>query len=283
MILRKKAEKKIQLYEDILIDLRDAIQTVREANKVEQAAKTKPSMLLSYLLYLRLTLTNSRTELMLQEKTLPKDRIRLVEMILHNFQEMITIPFLDQDEDFISEVEDMATIYKGVRCRYIADVYQTAKRWSESVALYGKSQEMLTRALKGLPGNSPFRGIVKETEEHIKSSLLVCRAQAILSGANESGGDGEGSMKMCRPKEPLIDRLDSYVLDESLLSGEPNVAQFPPDFRPIPAKPLFFDLALNHIKLPDKLEEQAGLSPKKSQTKDAGITGFVKGLWGWGK
>jgi signal recognition particle subunit SRP68 len=282
----KKADRKIQMYEDILIDLRDAIQTVRESNKADVAAnKAKPSMLLSYLLYLRLTLTNSRTELMLQEKTLPKDRIRLVEMILHNFQEMLTIPYLDQDVDFLNEIEDTSSVFKGIRCRYAADIYQTAKRWSEAATLYGKSQEILTRALRRLPASSPFKKHVKETEEHIQSSLLVCSAQATLSNASEVGA-GEGSMKMSRPKEPLAERMDEYILDESLLTPQPNLAVFPPDFVAIPSKPLFFDLALNHVTMPNSLEENAGVSPKKIQNKEAaaaGLTGFVKGLWGWGK
>ena len=55
--------------------------------------------------------------------------------------------------------------------------------------------------------------------------------------------------------------------------------------RPIACKPLFFDLALNHIKVPlDDIAEKAGVNSKKSPSKDsgAGLSGFVKGLWGWG-
>ena len=76
---------------------------------------------------------------------------------------------------------------------------------------------------------------------------------------------------------PLCDRLDKYAEDPSLTSKTPNVVHFPPDFEPIPAKPLFFDLALSHVEFPsldDKLEQ------KKQQ---GGLTGFVKGwLGGWG-
>lgn len=55
-------------------------------------------------------------------------------------------------------------------------------------------------------------------------------------------------------------------------------------YRPVPCKPLFFDLALNHIQYPkEEVQEQAGISSKKSPTAGAsGLTGFVKGLWGWG-
>ena len=81
----------------------------------------------------------------------------------------------------------------------------------------------------------------------------------------------------CSLQVPLCDRLDKYAEDPSLTSKTPNVVHFPPDFEPIPAKPLFFDLALSHVEFPsldDKVEQ------KKQQ---GGLTGFVKGwLGGWG-
>jgi len=74
-----------------------------------------------------------------------------------------------------------------------------------------------------------------------------------------------------------VDRLQDYCEDPALTTKQPNIFKLPPDFEPIPCKPLFFDLAFNQIEFPsldDKLEQK--------QTQAAGITGFVKGLWGWG-
>jgi len=105
-------------------------------------------MLLSYLLYLRARLTNARTELMIKDKTQPKDSVRLVEMIIHNFGEMKTIPGLDTDDDFQTEVEDQITVFRGVRCRYIGDLYKNNKRWSESARVYKRGEEYFSRAVK---------------------------------------------------------------------------------------------------------------------------------------
>ena len=65
--------------------------------------------------------------------------------------------------------------------------------------------------------------------------------------------------------------------DVSLTTATPNVIKLPPTMVPVPCKPLFFDLALNHISFPSLAEN---MENKKST--GAGITGFVKGLWGWG-
>ena len=77
-------------------------------------------------------------------------------------------------------------------------------------------------------------------------------------------------------EQSLSLRLDEFVEDPSLTSGSPNVIKVPPTMTPVPCKPLFFDLALNQISFPSLSEN---MESKKSAS---GITGFVKGLWGWG-
>lgn len=75
--------------------------------------------------------------------------------------------------------------------------------------------------------------------------------------------------------QPLIERLGDYVEDPSLATKKPNLIRVPPDFEAIPAKPVFFDLALGHVQFPsleDKMEQKR---------QPAGISGYLKG-WLWG-
>lgn len=91
----------------------------------------------------------------------------------------------------------------------------------------------------------------------------------------------EGALLFVLFTQPLIERLEDYAEDSSLTSKKPNLVSFPPDFEPIPCRPLFFDLALNHIDLPS-LEEH--LEQKQKAANPKGLTGFVKGwLWGGSK
>ena len=46
---------------------------------------------------------------------------------------------------------------------------------------------------------------------------------------------------------------------------------------PIPCKPLFFDLAMNHLKMPSLASK---LETKKEGDQKAGLGGWI---WGWGK
>ena len=65
--------------------------------------------------------------------------------------------------------------------------------------------------------------------------------------------------------------MDRYV--EAAPAANNGLVRLPPGFKPVPAKPLFFDLALNHIDLPP-LEE---LTAQKG-----GILGSLGG-WLWRK
>lgn len=89
----------------------------------------------------------------MQDKNQPKDCVRLLEIILHNLSEMKSINLLDADEDFQQEIDDQISVYRGVRCRYLADALKTAKKWGESLALYEKAKDHFRRGQKGKTRN----------------------------------------------------------------------------------------------------------------------------------
>ncbi len=72
--------------------------------------------------------------------------------------------------------------------------------------------------------------------------------------------------------------MDIYFEDENLVNGNPNVIKLPLDYEPIPCKPLFFDLALNHVELPS-FEDK--IDAKKQTQQQQGVKGFFKGLLGF--
>lgn len=54
----------------------------------------------------------------------------------------------------------------------------------------------------------------------------------------------------------MSERIDQFVLTPP--SQKVTLAPLPPDYRPIPCKPLFFDLALNHIEFPSQGGQEGG-------------------------
>ena len=79
--------------------------------------------------------------------------------------------------------------------------------------------------------------------------------------------------------KPLNERVDIYFEDNNLLTNNPNIIKLPLTYEPIPCKPLFLDLALNHVELPS-LEDKIDRRPAQ-QGGQQGVKGFFKGLLGY--
>ncbi|XP_054721035.1 signal recognition particle subunit SRP68-like [Uloborus diversus] len=288
-------QAKIEVYERLLLDCKDALQVVRDEMKDQagkgrsDAAQSSLAFLQSYLTYIRLSKTIERNLLFIESLkqnmgstsetaiegkrvTKPQDLVRPYEIIIQNLHEMKQLPGVESDSNFLDEAEASILAYKAHRCFYIAEVYAAANKWVEAIALYGRSEEYSKSALKN-PAlkNKKLIGLLKELLTKIEGNKYNAYSLSIL-GNEDSVQPTDSATK---GKKNLMDRLNEYREDATLVSPQPRIAQFPPDFKPIPCKPLFFDLALNQIEFPP-------LDDKIEQKKGGGITGFVRGwLGGW--
>merc|ERR1712016_241196 len=86
----------------------------------------------------------------------------------------------------------------------------------------------------------------------IESKQFMAHANSILKAeeAADSSARKDSKVDTSKVDVPLVDRLDEYYEDPNLTSGKPNLYPFPPSFQPIPCKPLFFDLAREHVEFP---------------------------------
>uniref|UniRef100_A0A674AW76 Signal recognition particle subunit SRP68 n=1 Tax=Salmo trutta TaxID=8032 RepID=A0A674AW76_SALTR len=286
-------ETKERLYETLLAECRDTIQAVREELKTEAKQRERSDeasgkvsnlqFLHSYLTYIKLWTVVKRNESMahmLQAKLKepqtdenkrgprPQDLIRLYDIILQSLAELSTLQGLEEDHTFQKEVALKMLVYKAYRCFFIAQSYVLVKKWSEALVLYERvlkyamevqsKAKSLNNSLKDLPD-------VQELITEVNAEKYSLQAAAILGGYLTCKGS----------HFPLCERLDTFHLDPTLVGKQPNLVQFPPDFQPIPCKPLFFDLALNHVAFPP-------LDDKVEQKGKGGLTGYIKGIFGFG-
>uniref|UniRef100_A0A672L648 Signal recognition particle subunit SRP68 n=1 Tax=Sinocyclocheilus grahami TaxID=75366 RepID=A0A672L648_SINGR len=282
-------ETKERLYESLLAECRDTIQAVREELRTdvkqrERAAEGADSgkvsnlqYLHSYLTYIKLWTVVRRNESMahaLQAKLKepqtdenkrgprPQDLIRLYDIILQSLAELSSLQGLEEDHTFQKEVALKTLVYKAYRCFYIAQSYVLVKKWSEALVLY-------ERVLK-------YTREVQSKAKSFNNSLKdLPDVQELIAEVSAEKYSLQAAHSVILKSIPLSDRLDNFRLDPTLLSKQPNLVQFPPDFQPIPCKPLFFDLALNHVAFPP-------LDDKVEQKGKGGITGYFRGFFGFG-
>lgn len=293
-------ETKEHLYETLLAECRDTIQAVKEELKTEAKQRERSSdgdtgkvsnlqYLHSYLTYIKLCTLVKRNESMahtLQAKLKepeadenkrgprPQDLIRLYDIILQSLAELSTLQGLEDDHTFQKEVSLKTLVYKAYRCFFIAQSYVLVKKWSEALVLYERvlkyakevqsKAKSLNNSLKDLPD-------VQELIAEVNAEKYSLQAAAIL----DTDEIVEVPQQLVKDNTPLCDHLETFRFDPTLVGKQPSLVQFPPDFQPIPCKPLFFDLALNHVAFPP-------LDDKVEQKGKGGLTGYIKGIFGFG-
>ncbi|KAM3921203.1 signal recognition particle subunit SRP68 [Leptodactylus fuscus] len=295
-------EAKERLFESVLSECRDAIQSVREELKAEQRQRdavmdaemgkvSNLQYLHSYLSYIKLSTAIQRNESMasaLQKALLrqpqaeedgkrtprPQDLIRLYDIILQNLAELTQLPGLEDDQSFQKEIVLKTLVYKAYRCFFIAQSYVLVKKWSEALVLYDRVLKY-AKEVQAQTGTkkSNFKELpdVQELIKQVNAEKYSLQAAAILDSTETTE---EVSPSQNKENKPLLEHLDNFCLDPTLVTKHARLVPFPPDFHPIPCKPLFFDLALNHVALPsleDKLEQKA----------KSGLTGYIKGIFGF--
>lgn len=112
---------------------------------------------------------------------------------------------------------------------------------------------------------------MQELITQVRSEKCSLQAAAILDASDSQQPEAASQVK---DNKPLVERFETFCLDPSLVTKQASLVHFPPGFQPIPCKPLFFDLALNHVAFPpleDKLEQKA----------KSGLTGYIKGIFGF--
>uniref|UniRef100_A0A672L669 Signal recognition particle subunit SRP68 n=1 Tax=Sinocyclocheilus grahami TaxID=75366 RepID=A0A672L669_SINGR len=248
-----------------------------EVKRADSGKVSNLQYLHSYLTYIKLWTVVRRNESMahaLQAKLKepqtdenkrgprPQDLIRLYDIILQSLAELSSLQGLEEDHTFQKEVALKTLVYKAYRCFYIAQSYVLVKKWSEALVLY-------ERVLK-------YTREVQSKAKSFNNSLKdLPDVQELIAEVSAEKYSLQAAHSVILKSIPLSDRLDNFRLDPTLLSKQPNLVQFPPDFQPIPCKPLFFDLALNHVAFPP-------LDDKVEQKGKGGITGYFRGFFGFG-
>jgi len=298
-------DDKISAYESLLMDCKEAIEVLkkdliedpafRNRQQTNEGPVSPMHFLHTYLTFIKCSKTIERNLVMIDsmKKVLsgespqqkgkkpikPNDLVRLYENILQNLKDIPCLPGLEDDLEFHHETEAKVTFYKAARCYYIALSFMAAQKWAESMALFQRVVVYANKAKNDKLLEGSLKKEVAELLEAVEGRQFMAHANSILEseavkaqGQELSKNGQEESKELSR--KPLIERLDTYYEDPNLTNGKPNLANFPPNFRPIPCKPLFFDLAREHISFPD-LQEKMKKPGQDEKQNDS------QSWWGW--
>jgi len=296
----KDSNAKLSIYENLLLQSKDAIQVLREDLMEDPEFRTRQQQssgkvgsqhfLYTYLQYIRYTITVNRNNVLLdtmkrqlegkekQEEgkkvVKPQDVVRMYENIIQSLHEVTSLAGLEDDEELAQANQLKITFYRAFKSFYMAKAFIFAKKWPEAMTIFHRALELITNARDEGGLEKDMETQLHSLEQLVEENKFVAHANSILE--TEKVTDKMAGLEISN-KVPLVDRLDDYLEDSGLVKGKSNLVHFPPEFEPIPCKPLFFDLAINHLEMPD-------LNSKLEKKEDGkGSLGGWLGGWGWGK
>jgi len=292
---------KQSVYENLLLQCKDAVQTMRDDLVEDPEFRTRQQQssgkvgsqhfLYTHLLYIRHTTTVNRNLVLLEtmkrqvegvekqeegKKVIkPQDIVRMYENIMIGLQEVTSLAGLEEDEELIKSNQIKITFYRAFKSFYMAKAFIFAQKWAEAMAIFQRANEYINNVKVSSGLDDKMKVELADLEKLIEENQFVAHANSILE--TEQVTDKMSEMTIDN-KVPLVDRLEQYYEDPELVKGKSNLVNFPPEFQAIPCKPLFFDLALNHLEMPSldaKLEAGKG-------GEESGKGGLGGWIWGWG-
>lgn len=268
---------KIKILEDMFIDLRDIISLVREEARTDNK---EIQLLLSYLLSIRTDRTVLRNLLLIQQTKRAQDICRLFDIIIQQVTELTQHDQLKENNAAQDFYQAHLAAYKALRAFYMGKSHANFRRWKEAALVFDLAEKNLKEV-----STKNFSQILKDMLQGLGENAAIERSLAVANISIEQHEENAPvPAKAYKSKKPLIDRLEEFREDPQLLTKNPNIVSVPPAMVPVPAKPLYYDLALNYVQLPSLQNKiDPGQSNKQSGKQGGGISGLVKGLWGWGK
>ena len=166
----KDSNAKLSIYENLLLQSKDAIQVLREDLMEDPEFRTRQQQssgkvgsqhfLYTYLQYIRYTITVNRNNVLLdtmkrqlegkekQEEgkkvVKPQDVVRMYENIIQSLHEVTSLAGLEDDEELAQANQLKITFYRAFKSFYMAKAFIFAKKWPEAMTIFHRALELIT-------------------------------------------------------------------------------------------------------------------------------------------
>ncbi|CDO93844.1 unnamed protein product [Kluyveromyces dobzhanskii CBS 2104] len=203
------------------------------------------------------------------------NKYREVDHIVKNLKTLLNqimdLPGVYSDSDLTNQVFLLKTYYESAfTSKLLANIYQTKKRYVESLALYVNCSQQIENAEESLinwdeiylPSKLLSKGKIAELKKHIATGWRSVVALAEYKKSLEKNS------KARQFDASLVEILENKVSPKD--ASLDNLYPLAPRLLPIPPKPFLYDLAYNYFSTSDSslVEEEQSPSAAPSIEQD---------------
>ncbi|KAK2613440.1 hypothetical protein N8I77_000356 [Diaporthe amygdali] len=199
------------------------------------------------------------------------------------------LPGVAADEHLAAEIDAVSKYFTALKSLAIARSHTIIGNPANALALTKHAHDQCQAALPVIAKHNESKDTRLKTIEVIrtdaeflqnllKGELQRCRALVQIANLRKQSDKGDSKTA----QRPLIDRLGQYPSKGVDLE---NIVTYPPKMEPIPIKPMFLDVAFNHVQYPQKQAARADVLEDKTNAKsgEAEKQPAKKGWFGFGR
>jgi signal recognition particle subunit SRP68 len=218
-----------------------------------------------------------------------RERVALYDAILQSIDSVKELRGAARDAAFIAELDGQRAYFQALKCLNISHSHSLLSAPDRALALANRALSLSARAAASPqspapPASEPPKLTTTAAQTtalsiHLQNITAHYRGLVALSQlANNSATAAKAHLTNAAP---LAENLNVYPASGFVDLG--NLVTWPPRLKPVPVKPLFFDVAFNYIEYPGRATPVA---EEKSQGLDEVETGEaeqkpVKKGWGF--
>lgn len=212
----------------------------------------------------------------------PANLASICEKLVASIQELGSVLDVHRNKRLGNEIKSSTGCYQALRTFHIANSYFELEKFDEAYALFNRAQALLVEAVT-LSSQTSFTTLDNPTQTAQEFGKLavrnkfLSRAKGILAREKEEADAADGIKHVSLSEKTnkvryLLDRLDEFKKGNE--ENFYDLIEFPlKQLKPIPQKPIFFDIAQNYVSYDEVPELKDFVSQEKKQGG---------GWFGWG-
>ncbi|KAI1148555.1 hypothetical protein F4825DRAFT_433651 [Nemania diffusa] len=180
-----------------------------------------------------------------------KEKVVLYDATLQSLESIKELPGVAADDGLLQQLDASTKYFRALKFLSIARSHSLVDHPLNALALtkHAYDQSLQSTAFFSKHGASSSDSAILSIEIRqtdiqflhnlLKGELQRCRAIVEIDNIREKAKSAASQVKI-----PLVDRLREYPAEGVDLE---NLVDYPPQIKPVPVKPLFFDVAWNYI------------------------------------
>lgn len=196
-----------------------------------------------------------------------RERTALYDAILQSIDSIRDLRGAARDATFIAELDAQQAYFQALKCLNLAHAHAFQAAPKNALALCSRALSLSGQATSLPPSGeeeskaAPHLAVSPAQAATLHSTLknlsahyrgVVALSSITSTPTNPASAGAKAKPTPTANAAPVVERLNEYPASGTVDLG--NLVTWPPKLKPVPAKPLFLDVAWNYVEYPGRKE-----------------------------